>query len=62
MLEEARTIERVLAFKSGVLRLYGITDYAEDNREVVRGLRALKLDCRIWHFKRGCMILDYEVL
>lgn len=60
MLEEGRTIENVVRFKADVLRRVGATDYAEDNRTVVRELRKLDLPCRIWHFKKGRMVLDYD--
>ena len=60
MLEEGRTIENVVRFKADVLRRIGATDYAEDNRTVVRELRKQDLACRIWHFKKGEMRLDYE--
>lgn len=55
----ARTIERVVEFKAGILRTRGITDYVEDNRTVVRGLRRAVPQCRIWHYKGGQMNLDY---
>lgn len=60
MLEVGRTIENVVEFKSSVLQKIGATDYAEDNRNIVRGLRKKNLDCRIWHYTKGALVLDYE--
>ncbi len=59
MLKGGRTIERVVAFKAGVLRELGATDYSEDNRTVVVALRKAVPECRIWHYKGGRMNLDY---
>lgn len=55
----SRTIENVVAFKADVLRRFGVTDYHEDNRAVVRGLRRAVPTCRVWHYKGGRMLLDY---
>ena len=60
MLQESRSIKNVLRFKSRILMEHNIEDYVEDNREVVKGLRPLVPWCRIWHFKNGKMILDYQ--
>lgn len=60
MNEGARTIENVVVFKAAFLRAKFVTDYAEDNRAVVRGLRKVLPTCRVWHFKKGNMVLDYE--
>ncbi|MGA7119750.1 MAG: hypothetical protein WBY94_06615 [Polyangiaceae bacterium] len=56
----ARTTERVVEFKAAFLREQEVTDYAEDNRAVVRGLRKVLSSCRVWHYKKGQMLLDYE--
>jgi len=58
--KKARNIENVVAFKADVLRRCGVTDYAEDNRTVVRELRKVVKTCRVWHFKGGRMVLDYS--
>jgi hypothetical protein len=60
MLSVARTLENVVVFKSHTLLTTGVVDYAEDNRSVVRALRPLLPACRVWHFKRGKLVLDYE--
>lgn len=60
MLDVSRSIDAVLAFKSKILKDHAILDYTEDNRKVVSGLRAMKIACRIWHFKKGQQILDYD--
>ena len=59
MLEGPRTTERVVAFKATVLLALKVSDYSEDNRDVVRGLRKAVPTCRVWHYKGGMMKLDY---
>lgn len=60
MLQESRNIENVVKFKSGIIQGYGLTDYTEDNKVVVKALRGLKLNCRIWLFADEQQILDYN--
>jgi hypothetical protein len=62
MLKGARTYKAVIAFKASVLQELGTTDYAEDNRTVVLGLRRRLPACRVWHYRgvREGMVLDYE--
>jgi hypothetical protein len=64
MLVGGRTHERVIEYKYGCLRAWDIEDYSEDNRNVVRDLRKRQvsegLRCRIWHYKQGKMLLDYN--
>lgn len=60
MLKESRNIENVVAFKSEVINRYGLKDYTEDNRVVVNALRKTVTTCRVWHFKNGRQILDYQ--
>lgn len=59
MLNVGRTIENVVAFKADALRELGATDFHEDNRQIVRGLRRA-VQCRVWWFTKGQMVLDYE--
>lgn len=51
MLQESRSIENVVAFKSGVIRDSLITDYHEDNWKVVKALSRAGLSARIWHYQ-----------
>lgn len=60
MLKESRSIENVVKFKSGIIEEFGLTDYTEDNRVVVNALRQVCHKTRIWHFKKGQQILDYQ--
>lgn len=57
MFTGSRTIANVVAYKAEVLRQIGATDYAEDNRNVVRELRRQGLVTRVWHYKKGTMVL-----
>lgn len=62
LLSVSRSLENVIEFKSQALRAIGATDFTEDNRDVVKGIRGLvdqgKLKCRIWLFHKGQISLD----
>lgn len=60
MLDKSRSIENVVEFKTAVLRKYQVEDYTEDNRKIVNALRKTVPKCRVWHFKNGQQILDYD--
>jgi hypothetical protein len=50
MLNVSRTVRNVVEFKVGVVRVLGVTDFAEDNLAVVKGvLRGA--ECRVWHYR-----------
>lgn len=53
MLDEARTIRNVVAFKAKCLRELAATDFAEDNVTVVRALRRAVPHCRVWLYRNG---------
>lgn len=53
LLAQSRSLVNVIAFKSRVIRNLGLTDFAEDNPAVVKGLRAECPRAHIWLFERG---------
>lgn len=57
MLTEGRRIDVVVPYKARHLAAWGTTDFAEDNRKVVAGLRRLGGAARIWLYCDGILTL-----
>lgn len=58
LLKEGRTLENVVRYKGAALAQLNASDFTEDNRAVVKGLRAAKLKTRIWLYAEGQCVLD----
>jgi hypothetical protein len=53
LLPFSRTVENVVAFKSSVIEQYGLTDFTEDNKAILKGLSQLGLSTRLWYWVEG---------
>lgn len=56
LLEDSRSIENVVNFKTKILKNYFVNDFVEDNWQVVKGIRKLAPEKTIWHYKNGQLI------
>ncbi len=53
MLPVARSVKNVVAFKAENIIAMELTDFTEDNPQIVRGLVLAAPSCRIWHLWQG---------
>lgn len=58
MLSESRSLDNVIAFKSRILKSLRVTDFAEDNPAVVKGLRKECPSVHVWLFQGGALNPD----
>ena len=60
-LSTGRTLENVVRFKARAIADLAITDFVEDNRSVLSGLRKMQLNARLWWFDgRALQMRMYE--
>lgn len=53
LLNEPRSIENVVRFKSKIINTYNLTDFTEDNKQVLAGISKLNLPTRLWFWRNG---------
>lgn len=61
MLGVSRSLDNVIDFKATRVNALGLTDFTEDNVEVVKGLRKRCLKTRVWLYAQGQLSLNYRV-
>lgn len=53
LLNSTRTLDNVAAYKSQVLTQEAVTDYVEDNKQILKRIKKLNPDINLYHWEKG---------